>query len=95
LLEQDSLVNRKRRALYPVVMQRQQLADALARYMTQVGLERRKPAMKGLEEYVTERYTRTVGAQQFGSASRLGRRDGSSCHPRRERHGGPRRSPRT
>jgi hypothetical protein len=41
LLVQPSLVNARKRALLPVVLQRQQLADALARYMTQLGLERR------------------------------------------------------
>jgi hypothetical protein len=33
LLEQPSLVNKSRRQVYPAVLQRQQLADALARYM--------------------------------------------------------------
>ncbi len=32
LLQQPSLVNKSRRQLFPVVLQRQQLADALARY---------------------------------------------------------------
>lgn len=59
LLEQDGLVNRKRRAVYPVVLQRQQLADGLARYMAQLGLERRKPAAPSLESYIAARYTRS------------------------------------
>ena len=41
LLEQPSLVNKSRRQLFPIVLQRQQLADALARYMRDLGLERR------------------------------------------------------
>ena len=41
LLTQPSLVNARKRALLPVVLQRQQLADALARYMAQLGLKRR------------------------------------------------------
>jgi anthranilate phosphoribosyltransferase len=36
-----SLVNRQRRCLHAVVKERQSLADALARYMAQLGLERR------------------------------------------------------
>jgi len=47
MLEQDSgpgLVNRKRRAVFPVVLQRQQLADSLLRHMTALGLERHRPA---------------------------------------------------
>ena len=41
LLTQSSLVNLRRRALLPAVRERQQLADAFARYMTTLGLERR------------------------------------------------------
>jgi hypothetical protein len=41
LLKQPTLIYRRKRALFPVVLQRQQLADALARYMAQLGLERR------------------------------------------------------
>ena len=41
LLAQPTLVNGRKRCLYPIVMQRIQLADSLARYMTQLGLERR------------------------------------------------------
>jgi hypothetical protein len=42
LLTQPSLVNARRRTLLPVVVQRQQLADALARYMNMLGLKRRR-----------------------------------------------------
>jgi hypothetical protein len=41
LLTQPSLIDKRRRALLPVVRQRQTLADALARYMGLLGLERR------------------------------------------------------
>jgi len=41
LLTQPSLVNARKRTLLPVVLQRQQLADSLARYMAQLGLKRR------------------------------------------------------
>ncbi len=40
LLEQKSLVNKRRRQLFPIVSQRQQLADSLARYMQQLGLKK-------------------------------------------------------
>ena len=42
LLTQPSLVNKRARALLPVVRERQQLADGLARYLTMLGLERRQ-----------------------------------------------------
>jgi hypothetical protein len=41
LIQQPSLIRKKYRVLAPIVLQRQQLADALARYMGQLGLERR------------------------------------------------------
>lgn len=52
LFKQPSLVNHRRRALLPVVLQRQQLADALARYMTQLGLERRAKKVQSLSDYL-------------------------------------------
>ncbi|MFQ5947021.1 MAG: hypothetical protein ACE5NC_12380 [Anaerolineae bacterium] len=59
LLEQPSLVNKSRRQLFPVVLQRQQLADALARYMGQLGLKRRARPVPSLQEYIAG--TREVG----------------------------------
>ncbi len=41
LLTQPSLVNARKRSLLPAVKERQQLADGLARYLTQLGLERK------------------------------------------------------
>lgn len=41
LLTQESLVNKRKKALIPVVKERQALADGLARYLAQLGLERR------------------------------------------------------
>ena len=41
LLSQPSLVDKRKRALLPVVKERQQLADSLARHLGQLGLERR------------------------------------------------------
>ena len=52
LLRQPSLVNHRKRMLLPVVLQRQQLADALARYMTQLGLERRAQKVLSLSDYL-------------------------------------------
>jgi hypothetical protein len=52
LLSQESLVNKSRRQLFPVVLQRQQLADALARYMRDLGLERRTREIPALAEYL-------------------------------------------
>lgn len=52
LLTRSSLINARRRSLLPVVRERQQLADALARYLTTLGLERRTQRVTTLAEIV-------------------------------------------
>lgn len=56
LLVQPSLVDKRRRAILPVVRERQQLADALARYMSTLGLERRQAPARSLAEYLEDKY---------------------------------------
>jgi hypothetical protein len=54
-LQQPSLINKRARAVLPVVRERQQIADALARYMQTLGLERRVPnKLQTLHEVVRE-----------------------------------------
>src|SRR4029077_19589915 len=55
LLVQPSLVNARKRALIPVVKERQSLADALARYLGHLGLERRSKPVPDLNAYLTAR----------------------------------------
>ena len=55
LLVQPSLVNKRKRALLPVVRERTQLADALARYLSALGLERRSKPERSLQDYLAER----------------------------------------
>jgi hypothetical protein len=52
LLTQPSLVNARKRSLLPVVRERQTLADALARYLGQLGLERRAKTIPDLTAYL-------------------------------------------
>ena len=52
LVKQPSLVNHRKRTVLPVVLQRQQLADALARYMMQLGLERKVKLLPSLSDYL-------------------------------------------
>ena len=59
ILSQDSLVNKSKRAVLPVVIQRQQLADGLARYLSMLGLERRVKT-KTLEEILNDETDETV-----------------------------------
>jgi hypothetical protein len=55
LLRQHSLVNMRKRALLPVVRERTQLADALARYLAMLGLTRRPKPVPSLEDYLASR----------------------------------------
>lgn len=63
LLTQPSLIDKRRRALLPVVRERQQIADALARHLGQLGLERRVRRVPSLGEYVAQRYGANDGSQ--------------------------------
>ena len=42
LLQQKTLIVKRKRSIIPAVAQRQVLADALAQYLSQLGLERRQ-----------------------------------------------------
>jgi hypothetical protein len=55
VLAMPSQVNRRKRSLHPVVRERQVLADALARYMQQLGLERRAKPVPDLAAYLAAR----------------------------------------
>ena len=55
LLCQDSLINRRKRSLIPALRERTQLADALARYLTMLGLERKSLTVPTLNEYLSRR----------------------------------------
>lgn len=50
------VINRRRRSLYPVVLQRQSLADALLRHLVSLGLKRRAKPVPDLQTYLQERY---------------------------------------
>jgi len=53
LSDERNVLNKRRKTLYPVVMQRQALADGLARYMAQLGLHR-VTKVKTLEQILAE-----------------------------------------
>jgi len=57
LVAQPSLVNKRKRCLLPVVTQRQVLADALARYLQALGLERKAKPLPSLDDYLAERHS--------------------------------------
>ena len=62
LMAQRTLVHAKRKAVLPVLRERQALADSLARILGQLGLERRQQPPKSLAEYITEHYGSGVQA---------------------------------
>jgi hypothetical protein len=51
LLDGRSLINVRKRSLIPALRERTALADALARYLTMLGLERKSAPGPGLHEY--------------------------------------------
>src|SRR5262245_51425846 len=55
LLVQPSLVNARKRALLPVVRERQVVADAMSKYLGQLGLERRAKPVEDLGAYMKRR----------------------------------------
>lgn len=52
LLRQSTLVAARKRAVLPAVLQRQQLADSLARMLERLGLERRLKTVPDLTAYL-------------------------------------------
>src|SRR5437899_8833412 len=57
LAAQHSLINHRSRSVLPVLVQRQGLADHLARLLDKLGLDRVPRRVKSLNEYLAEKYT--------------------------------------
>ena len=56
IMEQQTLVNRKKKSVLPVLRERQQLVDSLARILGQLGLERKAKPVPVLAQYIAEKY---------------------------------------
>ncbi len=54
-MRQPSLVLHRKRAVLPVLLQRQQLGDSLARTLERLGLERRARDVQTLATYLAEK----------------------------------------
>jgi hypothetical protein len=63
LLQQRSLVNKKTKTALPVLLQRQALADSLAKHLSLLGLERRSKPVPSLDEYLAASYTPTAAGE--------------------------------
>jgi hypothetical protein len=66
ILTMPSLVNKRRRVLFPVVLQRQSLARDLAHFLGLLGLARRPPKPVDLSRYLAERYASGAPAEAEG-----------------------------
>ena len=55
LLEQHSLVNRKKKAILPILRERQVLVESLSRLLSQLGLEREQKPVRTLAQYIGEK----------------------------------------
>jgi hypothetical protein len=60
LMSQPSLVLARRRAVLPVLVERQRLADSLARMLGQLGLERRMKPAPTRAEYLAARAAQEI-----------------------------------
>lgn len=58
IMDHGSLVNAKRRGVYPVVKERQALVDSLARLLSLLSLERKAKPDVDLQTYLAQRYGR-------------------------------------
>jgi hypothetical protein len=58
ILQMPSIVNKKRRALYPIIRERAALAAELSKLLAQIGLKRRLPETPDLQTYLADNYDR-------------------------------------
>jgi len=57
LLSRDSIINKRSRALLPIVRERQTIADSLVRVLGQLGLDRSEASAPSLADYLREKET--------------------------------------
>jgi hypothetical protein len=55
VFQEQAVVNKRSRSLFPIINQRQALADSLIRYLTTLGLERVAKRVPALSEYLAEK----------------------------------------
>ena len=54
LMEQSSVVNRKRKAMLPLLRERQSLANSILNQLSQLGLERKEKRVESLPEFLAQ-----------------------------------------
>ena len=65
----SSPVNKRKRGLYPVVRERQHLADSLAKYMAQLGLEKRTKPVEDLDAFLERKAREKAEANEHEVAT--------------------------
>jgi hypothetical protein len=58
VLTQPSLINKRKKAVLPVVQQRTQISEALVKHLAMLGLERRAKPVQSLTGYIESTYGR-------------------------------------
>jgi hypothetical protein len=54
ILAQDSIISKNRRALFPIVTQRNQLVESFSRLMTMLGIKRQPKPIPSISEYMNQ-----------------------------------------
>jgi hypothetical protein len=72
IAEHGALVNSRTRAVYPVLRERQQLAEALVRILVILGLERRQVTGPDLSAYLRTRYPESAGSSPAEASNARG-----------------------
>jgi hypothetical protein len=54
IVNQPTIVNKRKRALFPIIMQRQTLVDSLVRLLSQLGLERKQKPAQSIQDLIRE-----------------------------------------
>ena len=69
ILQQPSLINKRKRAIFPILAQRGMEADRLARFMGQLGLARRAKPTATLGEYLEGRTNNGTSEEETGNGT--------------------------
>jgi hypothetical protein len=56
LATQQTFINRRARSVFPALLQRQALADHLARLLDKLGLDRHRQQVPSFDQYLTQKY---------------------------------------
>ena len=81
LLRQRSLIDRRTKSVLPVLVQRQSLAEHLAKLLDRLGLDRRRQDVPDLTSYLAERYSAESSGDTASEAAQAPTNDTSPAEP--------------